>query len=97
MQGYSEGCPQWYNFGYTEYVKTAVSLPDELFALAEAEAKRLRVSRSELYARAISEYVRRLRDDEITAKLNEVYSGVSSELDPTLMRMQLLSLPMEKW
>src|SRR5277367_3591540 len=41
-----------YNSGYTVDMKTAVSLPDELFRRAEAIAHRLRVSRSQLYSRA---------------------------------------------
>ena len=81
-------------------MKTAISLPDELFAQAEIEAKRLGVSRSELYSRALSEFVRRRQSDDITERLNSVYSEVSSELDPALFRLQLLSLPKEskdKW
>lgn len=78
-------------------MKTAVSLPDELFAMAEAEAKRLKVSRSELYARAIAEYVKHTRDAEITARLNEVYADTPSELDPTLHRLQMLTLAKDKW
>jgi hypothetical protein len=49
---------QWYNSGYTEGVKTAVSMPDDLFRMAEATARRLHVSRSELYAKAIAEYLK---------------------------------------
>ena len=78
-------------------MKTAISLPDGLFERAETEAKRLGVSRSELYARAISEFVVRQKDEDITACLNEVYANMPSELDPVMLRMQLLSLPREEW
>lgn len=79
-------------------MKTAVSLPDELFAQAEKEAKRLGVSRSELYARAISAFVSRRQFDTVTERLNQVYAEVSSELDAALLHMQLLSLPPhDKW
>ena len=61
-----------YNSGYTETVKTAVSMPDDLFRLAEAAARRLRVSRSELYARAIAEYLKQRQGNAITERLNEV-------------------------
>ena len=40
-------------------MKTAVSLPDELFRQAEAAAKKLRMSRSKLYATALSEFLDR--------------------------------------
>ena len=42
-------------------MKTAVSLPDEIFRQAEARAKKLRISRSKLYATALSEYLERQR------------------------------------
>ena len=39
-------------------MKTAISLPDELFAAAEKLAERLGVSRSQLYATALAEHYR---------------------------------------
>ena len=88
----------WYNVSYTNSMKTAISLPDELFALAETEAKKLGLSRSELYARALSQFVKLRQSETITERLNQVYSEVSSELDPSLSHMQILSLPpKEKW
>ncbi|MGH2500410.1 MAG: hypothetical protein ACRDF0_10035 [Candidatus Limnocylindria bacterium] len=54
-------------------MKTAVSLPDGLFADAERLAKRLKKSRSKLYSDAILEYVARHDADGVTSKLNEVW------------------------
>ena len=78
-------------------MKTAVSLPEDLFRQAEAAAKKLRVSRSQLYAKAISEFLDRSRADNVTARLNEIYSGKSSRLDPALHRAQMKSLDKESW
>jgi metal-responsive CopG/Arc/MetJ family transcriptional regulator len=78
-------------------MKTAVSVPDELFRQAEAEAKKLRISRSKLYATALSEFLDRKRSKSITERLNEVYSKQDSKLDPVLERMMLESLPKERW
>ena len=79
-------------------MRTAVSLPDELFTQAEHEAKRLGVSRSELYARAISAFVLHSHAAAVTERLNQVYADDSSGPDPALLHMQLLSLPpAEKW
>jgi metal-responsive CopG/Arc/MetJ family transcriptional regulator len=78
-------------------VKTAVSLPDDLFQSAEAAARRLRVSRSELYAKAIAEYLKQQDDSSITARLNEVYSRQEAKLDPALHRAQLKALKKEAW
>lgn len=78
-------------------VKTAVSLPDELFRKAEAAARRLQVSRSELYARAISEFLKIQQGDAITERLNEVYSRNPAKVDPGLHRAQLKSLSKDDW
>ena len=86
-----------YNSSYTEAVKTAVSLPDDLFRLAEATARRLHVSRSELYAKAISDYLKRQQGTAITERLNEVYSRNPAKLDSGLHRAQLKSLEKDAW
>ena len=86
-----------YNPGYTKSVKTAISLPDDLFQSAEAAARRLRVSRSELYAKAIAEFLKQRDDSAITERLNEVYSRQTAKLDPALHRAQLKSLEEDAW
>ena len=88
---------QWYNSSYTVNVKTAVSLPDELFELAEATARRLGVSRSELYAKAIAEYVKQQQGQAITERLNDIYSRRPAKLDAELLRAQLQSVEKDHW
>ncbi len=78
-------------------MKTAVSIPDPLFDAAEAVAERLGMSRSQLYANAVSEYLAKHRDDQVTEALNRVYAEYSSALDPVLEAMQFASLPKEDW
>lgn len=78
-------------------MKTAVSLPDPLFAEAERVAKRMRMSRSKLYATAIAEFLKQHGSDGVTERLNEVYSKEKSTLDPILNELQLRSLPHEDW
>ena len=53
-------------------MKTAISLPDDLFRAAERHAKRLRKSRSQLYAEALAEYLARHAPDEVTEAMNMV-------------------------
>ena len=77
-------------------MKTAISVPDELFASADSLAKRMRVSRSELYATAVAEYVAKHRSEDITARLNAVYADLSGEMDPALRRAQARSVA-EEW
>jgi len=58
-------------------MKIAVSVPNEVFERAERLAKRLEVSRSELYSRALREYLACHSPDEVTQALD----GVCGELD----------------
>ena len=78
-------------------MKTAVSLPDELFRSAEVAARQLQVSRSQLYAAAISEYLERRRDQGITERLNAIYARRPAKLDPAFHRAQLKSLGKGDW
>ncbi len=78
-------------------MKTAVSVPDDLFRLAEAAARRLRVTRSRLYATAISEFLDRQQADAITERLNAVYSRLPAEVDPAMHRAQVQSLDKDSW
>ena len=73
-------------------MKTAVSLPDDLFASANDLAKRQGMSRSELYAVALTEYLAKHRDVDVTSKLNEVLADESSGVDPVLRAAQARSV-----
>jgi metal-responsive CopG/Arc/MetJ family transcriptional regulator len=74
-------------------MKTAISLPDPVFEEAESLAQQLGLSRSQLYTKALQAYLRKYNRDRILEKLNQVYSQESSDLDPILNQMQLMSLP----
>lgn len=52
-------------------MKTAVSIPDDVFADAERLALRLQTSRSKLYARALAEFVARHDDDRVTTLMDQ--------------------------
>lgn len=78
-------------------MKTAISLPDPLFAEAEQVAKRLRMSRSKLYATAIEQFLKEQRSRGVTERLNEVYAKEKSQLDPVFHALQLQSLAREDW
>ncbi|HWK88554.1 MAG TPA: hypothetical protein VNP72_01115 [Longimicrobium sp.] len=55
-------------------MKTVISLPDELFSAADDLAGRLGVSRSELYATAIAEFLAKHTGSEVTARLDQLYA-----------------------
>ncbi len=73
-----------YPFGYTQSMKTAISVPDELFAEADRLARRLKRSRSRVYADAIREYVARHDSESVTAHLNRLYDAPDSGPDPAI-------------
>ena len=68
--------------GYTAGMKTAVSVPDHLFAQVDRLARRSRRSRSEVYSAALREYVARHAPDEVTAGLDAVLEQIDqSDVD----------------
>jgi metal-responsive CopG/Arc/MetJ family transcriptional regulator len=78
-------------------MKTAISLPDELFASADALAERLGVSRSQLFATALAEYIAKHQSQKVTDRLNAVYATEPSALDPVLRRAQRRALEKNSW
>lgn len=68
--------------GYTQSMKTAISLPDSLFRAAERHALRTKRSRSQLYAEALSEYLARHAPDEVTEAMNQVVDELGPPTDP---------------
>lgn len=79
-------------------MKTAVSLPDPVYEAAEQLAKRLQLSRSELYAKAIAAFVAEHRGRGVTELLNQVYGahGEGSDVDPVVAELQRRSLPRKR-
>jgi metal-responsive CopG/Arc/MetJ family transcriptional regulator len=78
-------------------MKTAISVPDEVFEAADRTAKKLGVSRSELYSTAVHEYIERHKIEDVTSRLNDLYASDSSELDECLGQMQSQSVKKEDW
>ena len=60
-------------------MKTAISIPDDVFAEAERLARRLKKSRSELYSRALREYVARHGAEHVTETLDSLYADTKPE------------------
>ena len=70
--------------GYTFGMKTAVSIPDDIFERVERLAERERRSRIEVYAAALREYVARHAHDEVTDTMNRVCDEVGDDHDAFL-------------
>lgn len=62
-------------------MKTAVSVPDDLFATVDRLARRSRRSRSEVYSAALREYVARHAPDEVTAGLDAALERITGPRD----------------
>jgi predicted transcriptional regulator len=78
-------------------MKVAISLPDPVFSAAEELAHRLRMSRSQLYAQAIEEYLGRRQDSLITERLNALYAAGQEPVDPALAAAQISAISHEAW
>lgn len=80
-------------------MKTAISLPDPLFRAADRLAKRMGLSRSELFQRALQAFLQEHEEAGVTESLDKVY-GLGSEgayIDPLLEQWQLNSIPKDEW
>jgi metal-responsive CopG/Arc/MetJ family transcriptional regulator len=78
-------------------MKTAISIPDSVFEAAEKFAHRIGISRSQLYSKAVAEYLKEHKNRSVTKKLNEVYSKESSRLDHADHELQYSSLQKDEW
>jgi hypothetical protein len=67
--------------GYTPGMKTAISIPNDVFDEAEALARRMKKSRSEIYSRAVREYVARHSADKVTEALDVLLSAEGAAAD----------------
>jgi len=57
-------------------MKTAISLSDSLFEVAEQTARYLGIKRSQLFVLALEEYISKHNGEMITKKINEVYDSI---------------------
>ncbi len=78
-------------------MKTAISIPDDIFVSAENLAKRLQMSRSELYSHAVQRYVAECRHTGVKEKLDEVYAFEAAYVDPAVLNAQAASISAEEW
>jgi metal-responsive CopG/Arc/MetJ family transcriptional regulator len=60
-------------------VKTAISIPDDVFRAAERAAKRLGLSRSELFSRAAIEFLKANPPDDLTGSYDAAFSDAETD------------------
>jgi antitoxin MazE6 len=78
-------------------MKTAISIPDKIFDTADLLARKLKISRSQLYAKAVEEFVIEHARTGVRESLDQVYAAESSAMDPALARAQAVAITREDW
>jgi predicted transcriptional regulator len=78
-------------------MKTAISIPDPLFKKGEKIARKLKLSRSAMYAQALAEFLDRRDEAAIIAQINKVCEEVDTRIDPAIIRAQVASFPRDQW
>ncbi len=69
-------------------MKTAVSIPDEVFEGAERLARRTKRSRSRLFSDALKEYLARHAPDKVTEAMNKACAEIGDAKDEFVSRRQ---------
>ena len=78
-------------------MKTAVSIPDDLFRRADELAAQLGKNRSELYREALADYIVRRDPQAITAALNELADELASEHSGFVSEAARRTLSASEW
>ena len=82
---------------YTSGMKTAISLPEKIYREAERFARRVRKTRSRLYAEAIAEYLARHAPNGVTEAMNQVCDRIGSSVDKFQTKAARNLLAREQW
>lgn len=78
-------------------MKTAISVPEDVFKLSEKLAKKLKVSRSAVFAMGVKKLAEEHDEAEIIAQINRVCEKVDTSLDPAVRQYQNRMPRREKW
>ena len=78
-------------------MKTAVSIPDEVFAGAERLARRTKKSRSRLFSDALKEYLARHTPEEVTEAMNKALAEIGEKSDPFVAAASRRVLARSEW
>ena len=78
-------------------MKTAISVPNDVFEEAERLVRQTKRSRSELYTLALTEYLARHAPDRITEAMDRVVSEVGEEVDEFVAEASRRILSRVEW
>jgi metal-responsive CopG/Arc/MetJ family transcriptional regulator len=78
-------------------MKTAVSIPDEIFREAERLARRTKRSRSRLFSDALKEYLIRWNPDKITQAMDAAVEEIGEKNDEFVSKSARRILERSEW
>ena len=82
-------------------MKTAISIPDDLFKTVEELAEELHLSRSQVFAEAVKAYSEKQRNKRILEAINKAYAAPENKAETKVRRLSIeryaKSLKTEKW
>ena len=81
-------CPQGTNLGIISgnTMKTAISIDEGLLREADETARRMRLSRSRLFALALGHFLQQRRREQMLHQLNEVYAKSMSPAEQSVLK-----------
>ena len=82
---------------YAKGMKTAVSIPDNVFQHAEKLARKTKKSRSQIYSEALQEYVARHGTDEVTEAMNRTLEEIDDPIDAFVVATNRATLKRSEW
>lgn len=78
-------------------MKTAVSIPDDVFEDAERLARRTKRSRSRIFSDALKEYLARHSEDQITMAMDRALQQIGPTEEPFLASVSRRTLERSEW
>jgi hypothetical protein len=78
-------------------MKTAISVSDDIFELSERLAKRLKVSRSKVFAMGVEKLGSDLSKDDLKAKINGVCETTDTSIEPEIREYQSREFSRDEW
>lgn len=78
-------------------MKTAISIDDKLYYLAEETAQKLGLNRSRLFSLALQQFLESRQEETITQNLNKHYLSNKSEIEKDLHEAQIASVDFGDW
>jgi metal-responsive CopG/Arc/MetJ family transcriptional regulator len=78
-------------------MKTAVSIPDDVFEVAERLARRSKKSRSRLFSDALKEYVARHAPEDVTEAMDRACAELQAPTDEFVSEAARRILEKSEW